>query len=489
MTAQRPTYLAIDLGASSGRAVVGTLDEDGMHVEEVHRFRTPLNDERGSLRWDLTALTDDILRSLSNGLARSAELRSVSVDSWGVDYVPLAADGTLVRDVYAYRDQRTAGRMCDAGRLIGAERLYDLTGIQFLDINTLPQILADIDDEPDLLSRTSSRLLIADYFLFRLCGVGVAERTLASTTQLMDVRTGEWSLEILNAIGDTVDRWPRIVAPGTSLGLVHAALLPTSVRPGPMVVAACSHDTAAAVAAVPAVDDRPWAFISSGTWSLVGAEIQNPILSTGAREAGFTNESGIDGTIRFLKNRMGLWVFEECAREWMMAGNRAEYEALMAAAELAPSGAATIDLNTPELAKRGPMIARLAAAFAEQGIVLPTDRAGIVRLILESMAASYREAIDELDALLGRRSEVIHIVGGGSRIRLLNRLAADACGRRIVAGPAEATVLGNLLVQARTVGDLPAGLSIRQLAARSATLEVFEPSRRTAVGAPAVSTH
>lgn len=489
MSVARPTYLAIDLGASSGRAVVGALDEDGMHVDEVHRFRTPLNDEHGALRWDLPALTDDVLRSLSNGLDWSPELRSVSVDSWGVDYVPLAADGTLVRDVYSYRDLRTAGRMCDAVRTIGAERLYDLTGIQFLDINTLPQILADIDDEPDLVSRTSSRLLIADYFLYRLCGVAVAERTLASTTQLMDVRTGEWSLEILNAIGDVADRWPRIVAPGTRLGVVHAALLRDSVRPAPAVIASCSHDTGAAVAAVPAADDTPWAFISSGTWSLVGAELQNPILSAGVRKAGFTNESGIDGTIRFLKNRMGLWVFEECAREWMITGNRSEYEALMAAAELAPSSAATIDLNTPELAKRGPMIARLASACAVRGIALPADRAGIVRLILESMAASYRDAIGELDTLLGRRSEVIHIVGGGSRIRLLNRLTADACGRRVVAGPAEATVLGNLLVQARALGDLPAGLSIRQLAARSATLEVFEPSRRTASGAPAVSTH
>ena len=477
MVRPRSAYLAIDLGASSGRGVVGVLDASGMHLKEVHRFRTPMIELHGHLFWDIEALATEVLRSLTAALEHEPALRAVSVDSWGVDYVPLAADGSLVRAPYAYRDGRTAGRMRQAAQMIGGAQLYAITGIQFLDINTLPQILADVSDEPALLSQTASRLLIADFLLYRMSGVRVAERTLVSTTQLMDIRTGEWSVAVMEGIGDDARRWPRIVPPGTVLGPVLPSLLPASAAShAPVVIATCSHDTAAAVAAVPADAGVPWAFISSGTWSLVGAEIDAPILSASAQDAGFTNEAGVDDTIRFLKNRMGMWVFEECAREWQVAGNQSAYAAMLNDAERAPSCGVTLDLNTPEFAQRGAMLATLATACRACGIALPADRRGIVRLILESIAASLREAIEQLDALLGRRSAVIHIVGGGSRIRLLNQLTADACGRRVVAGPYEATALGNLLVQARALGDLPDGMSIRQVAARSTTLEFFEPA-------------
>ena len=476
MSRDRTSYLAIDLGASSGRAMIGVLEDGVMRLDEVHRFRTPLVDDDAHLRWDIELLTGEVFRSLAVALQREPTLRSVSVDSWGVDYVPLAPDGSPVRSPYAYRDQRTAGLMCAAADMIGAARVYEVTGIQFMDINTLPQVLADVRHEPLQLASTASRLLIADYMLYRLSGVAVAERTLASTTQLMDVRRGSWSSELIGAVGDDVSRWPRIVAPGTALGPVLPAVLPAGIATSPMVVATCSHDTAAAVAAVPADDAAPWAFISSGTWSLVGAEIDAPNVTPGAFESGFTNEAGIDDTIRFLKNRMGMWVFEECAREWGIAGNPVDYAAVLDAAAEASPPDVTLDLNAPEFAVRGDMLTTLARARAAQGLALPESRAGIVRLVVESLAISHRDAIEQLDALLGRRSAVIHVVGGGSRNRLLNQLTASACGRRVVAGPVEATALGNLLVQARAMGDLPAGLTVRQVAARSATVELFEPS-------------
>jgi rhamnulokinase len=363
-------------------------------------------------------------------------------------------------------------------RLVGgAELLYDRTGIQFLQFNTLPQIAADLCDEPTLVSRTGTRLLIADYLLYRLSGAMLAERTIASTTQLLDARSGTWAADVISAVGDDAARWPRLVAPGTLLGPVRRdALHPFDGEP-PLAIATCSHDTAAAVAAVPAGGDRPWAYISSGTWSLVGAELRAPLLVSEAREAGFTNESGLDGTVRFLKNRTGMWVLEECVREWAAAdGERVSYDMLMTVAAAAPPTDGTIDLNAPEFAQRGGMDRKIATACRAVGMSPPNGRGAVVRLVLESLAESYRCTLAELDALTGTPAEVVHVVGGGARNALLNQLTADASGRPVIAGPQEATALGNLLVQARTLGDLPAGVSVREAARQSSRLTTYEPS-------------
>lgn len=473
--AELPRYLAIDLGASSGRAVLGTLDGDRMCTDEVHRFRAPLIESDGHLYWDVDALWGEIRTALGEALRAAPALRSVSVDSWAVDYVPLDTHDRPVRRPYAYRDPRTKGRMDRAAQLAGgADALYERTGIQFLELNTLPQILADVEDEPQLVVRTATRLTIAEYFLFLLSGRKVAERTMASTTQLMDARTATWSETIIRAVGDDPARWPRIVAPGTPLGSVRAELTPPHASP-PQVFATCAHDTAAAVAAVPVQGDAPWAYISSGTWSLVGAELRAPILTTQARRAGFTNEAGLDGTIRFLKNRTGMWALEECCREWGQTGERPSYDALFAAAASASSIGATIDLDASPFAERGDMPAKIVAACRARGIAAPADRGAVVRLILESLAATYARTLRELEQLTGERAEVVHVVGGGARAALLCQLTADATNRRVLAGPDEATVLGNLLVQARALGDLPDGLSLREIARRSATLTAYLP--------------
>src|SRR3989440_2477095 len=324
-----PSYLAIDLGASSGRAVLGTLERlpQGCRVatREVHRFRVPLIEQAGHLYWDVHALWDEVRTALAAALECAPALESVSVDSWAVDYVPLGADGAPLRLPYSYRDARTRGRLAEVLRRIDADVLYAVTGIQFLEFNTLPQVVSDLIDEPEVVAQTQTRLLIADYFLYRLTGRPVAERTMASTTQLFDVRAGAWSQEVIRAAGDDPARWPAIVNPGTVVGPVLSEVLPAAVRGTgrrPLVVASCSHDTAAAIAAVPASGDEPWAYISSGTWSLVGAELRAPVLTAAARRAGFTNEVGLDGTIRFLKNRTGMWVLEQCLREWRAAKPR-----------------------------------------------------------------------------------------------------------------------------------------------------------------------
>ncbi len=371
-------YLAVDLGASSGRVVLGTLDADVIRLEELHRFHTPLVEDGGHLYWDIERMWDEIQLGVARGLVHGRVIRSISVDSWAVDYVPLDTNGVPLRRPYSYRDVRTNGRMERAIELAGGrEALYDRTGIQFLSLNTLPQVIADIEDEPVLARHTASRLLIAEYCLSRLSGQQVAEATNASTTQLVDVRTGAWSRELIRAIVDDAWRWPRIVPPGTVLGPLRPELLPAGAKVTPLVLACCAHDTASAVAAVPASGGRPWAFISSGTWSLVGMELHAPVLSAAAREAGFTNEAGLDGTVRFLKNRAGMWVLEECRREWEEQDGPESHAALFAAAAAGPSRGVTIDLNAPEFSSRAG-VQNYAAATNTAG------RAGIVRGLLWS---------------------------------------------------------------------------------------------------------
>jgi rhamnulokinase len=469
-------YLAVDLGASSGRVVLGTLEGDVMHLEELHRFGTPLVEEDGHLFWDIDRMWDDIQLGVARGLAHGRAIRSISVDSWAVDYVPLDTHGVPLRRAYSYRDPRTTGRMERAIELAGGrEALYERTGIQFLSLNTLPQVIADIEDEPVLARQTATRLLIAEYFLYRLSGQQIAEATNASTTQLVDVRTGAWSRELIRAIVDDAWRWPRIVPPGTVLGPMHSELLPAGTTDVPMVVACCAHDTASAVAAVPARGERPWAFISSGTWSLVGMELGGPVLTPAAREAGFTNEAGLDGTIRFLKNRAGMWVLEECRREWDEEGKHESHAELFAAAAAAPPSGFTIDLNAPEFAGRGDMPRKIAAACAAQGAAAPETHGEVARLVLESLATSHAAALDELEAVTGTRVEDVHVVGGGARNELLNQLTADRSERRVLAGPEEATVLGNLLVQARALGDLPHDVTVREAARRSSRITEYTP--------------
>ena len=477
-----PSYLAIDLGASSGRAVVGVRQGGRVQLSEVHRFTTPLV-ERGqpgggtALVWDLDALWRQVRAGLRLGLQAAPGLRSLSVDTWGVDYVPLDADGEPLRDPFAYRDPRTQGFMAQTLEQVPAAELYGRTGIQFLEFNSVFQVAADLALEPETVAQTETRLLIADYLLYKLSGHAVAERTLASTTGLFHAETGDWDRDLIARLGDDPDHWPRIVEPGTVLGPLVPELVPDGWQGDPpRVVATCSHDTAAAVAAVPASGDRPWAYVSSGTWSLVGVELDRPVLSGAARRANFTNEAGLDGTTRFLKNRTGFWVLEECIREWTeIDGARPDYATLVAEAEAEPPVSRYVALNEPQFALRGDMRAKLRTYCREHEVPVPTSRGALVRLVFESLAESYRRVLADLADLTGTAPEVVHVVGGGAYNGLLNRLTADACGVPVVAGPAEATALGNVLVQARALGDL-GGQTVRDAVRASHSFTTTPPA-------------
>jgi len=460
-----PTYLAFDLGASGGRAVLGTLEGDRMRTDVVHRFTTPIVEEGGHLFWDLDGLWEELTGGLARAREAAPRLRSLSVDSWAVDYVPLDVGGTPLGRPYCYRDLRTEGVMARAFETLPAEALYAHTGIQFLPFNTVFQLLADREHDPHGMQAVNHYLPIADYFNARFGGRTAVEVSMASTTQLMDVRTKQWADPVFEAFGLEIARWPAIVPSGTRLGSVRDS-------PDVEVIASCSHDTGAAVAAAPAAGDRPWAFVSSGTWSLLGVERTEPLLTAEAREAGFTHEAGVDGTIRFLKNLTGLWALQECVREW----GDVDWVTVEREARAAPAGSALIDLEDPRFLARGGMADRLRAWCSERGQPAPESRGQLVRVILESIAHSYRKAMDDLHRVTGQRPEVLHVFGGGSQNRLLCRLAADACAMTVVAGPAEATALGNLLVQARTMGDLRNGLTIRDVVARSSDLEVLTPN-------------
>lgn len=469
------SYLAFDLGASSGRAVVGTLEDGRLKMQEVHRFPTPITETSEHLFWNLEALWREVTLGIRKASAAAPDVCSASVDSWAVDYVPLDAEGRPLRDPVCYRDSRTRGLLPEVFGRVSAAELYARTGIQMMEINTSVQMVAEVGEEAEFVQRASRRLFIADYLHFRMSGRAVAERTMASTSQLMNIETGQWDVALMQRLGIPDDQWPEIVPPGTRLGTLR---LPSDdgADYGVEVIAGCCHDTAAAVAAVPAAENGPaWAYISSGTWSLLGAECMDAVVNEAARAANFTNEAGLDGSVRFLKNLTGLWVLQECERSWRDDGHSFTYDELMDDARRAPAGSRFINLDDPRFSERGGMVNKIADYCSEHGIRPPDTPGETVRLILESLAHNYARTLDSLDELTGQTTKYIHIVGGGARNALLCQWTADACGRTVLAGPAEATVIGNLLVQARTLGDLPEDTSIREIVRAGCEPHVYEP--------------
>lgn len=459
-----PAYLAFDLGASSSRAILGVLTDGRMSMTTLHRFITPLITTDEGLYWDVEALWGELQTGLEKAIADAPGLKSLSVDSWGVDYVQLDVDGNLIALPFCYRDQRTAGVKTQVFEVVPAEEIYQRTGIQFLPFNTLYQVVADQTQQTD--ASTAMHLSIADYFNYRFSGTAVWEASMASTTQLKDVRGNVWEASLFKSLEIEQAAWPGIVPSGTVLG--HASEMPAI-----QVVATCSHDTGCAVAAAPAADnDVNWAYISCGTWSLLGTERTSALVTDEARSAGFTHETGIDNTYRFLKNIVGLWVLQECVRAW---GSEVDWDELTAAAAGVSSPRFTIDLADDRFIAKGNMIARLTAYCIENGQLLPADRASVVRLLLESLAANFARYLKLLEDVTGEGVDVIHLLGGGSQNQLLCQLTADATQRPVVAGPVEATALGNLLIQARSLGDLPEGETIRSIATRSSDLKRYQP--------------
>jgi len=464
-------FAAADLGASSGRVILGTLAGGRFHLEEVTRFPNGPLAIGDSIHWDATALFSRIRDGLNAAIRRSGGLASAGVDTWGVDYGRLDSAGTLIEPPFNYRDARTNGVPERVFADLPAEQLYSRAGLQVMPFNTIFQLVADTGwDQVERI------LLLPDLFGYWLTGRGVAEVTIASTTGLLDVASRQWSAatcdHLATRYGIPAPRiLPELVEPGTRLADSAPGVL-EAVTP---VVAVGSHDTASAVAAIPA-ERTDFAFISSGTWSLVGLELPDPVLSEDSRQADFTNELGVDQTVRYLKNVMGLWVLSESVRTWNEQGMKVELLTLLAEAARQPGLACVVDIDDERLLPPGDMPARLRTIAAEAGRTLGESPAEVARCIMDSLALAYRRTIRNACRLAGREVGVVHIVGGGSQNRFLCQLTADATGLPVVAGPAEGTALGNLLVQARAMGALSGDLTaLRKVAIASSDLVHYEP--------------
>lgn len=469
-------FAAADLGASSGRVILGKLRDGRFTLSETGRFQNgPRTASDGSIHWDARGLFDNIRVGIEAAIVASdGALESVGVDTWGVDYGRLNAAGELIEDPFHYRDDRTVGVPELVFASLPAERLYATAGLQVMPFNTIFQLVAGRDDLS--WDEVDKVLLTPDLMSYWLCGRQVAEVTIASTTGLLDVASRTWSTEVCRHLseryGIPVPRiLPELVEPGTVLGTSRDGLFSAPVK----VIAVGSHDTASAVASIPA-RSTDFAFISSGTWSLVGLELEAPVLTEASRSADFTNELGIDGTVRYLKNVMGLWVLSECIRAWNASGRDVELLPLLAAAAEQPGLACVVDINDERLLPPGDMPGRLLAIARETGQDLQDSPAAVCRCILDSLVLAYRKNIQQACSLAGREVTVVHIVGGGCQNTLLCQLTAEATGLPVVAGPAEGTALGNLLVQARACGALDGDrMVLREVSIASSELTTYRP--------------
>lgn len=465
------TAAAVDLGAASGRVLVGRIGPDRFETDVVHRFvNEPIN-PGGRLAWDVDALWSGVLDGLAKAAAGSAELASIGVDTWGVDYGLLDERGNLLEPPTHYRDVRTDGVMERLTEQLGAQRLYETTGLQFMAINTINQLAAE---RPALLERARTLLLVPDLFVYWLTGAVGAERTHASTTQLYDVNTGQWADWIIERLGVPKTIFPEIREPGADVGGPLPEVRAALARADPRIVAVASHDTASAVAAVPAYDER-FAYISCGTWSLVGVELEAPVLTAESLAANFTNEIGVDGTVRYLRNVVGLWLLQECLRTWSEAGEPVDLTEILTAAAAEPPRRSIVDAESEEFLAPDGMPDRIRAACGGVGQPVPETKPALVRCILDSLAIAHARNVRAAQRLSGHSVEVVHVVGGGARNAVLCQLTADACGLPVVAGPVEATALGNLLVQARAAQVVTDRADARALVRRTHELVRYEP--------------
>ncbi len=471
-------YLAIDLGAESGRVIAGIYDGETIRLEEMHRFPNGPVNVAGTRRWDLIGLWREIQEGLRvAGQQYGDQIVSCGVDSWGVDYVLLTEKDELIGQPYNYRDSRTDGMLEHATTRVPRHEIFAETGLQFMQINSLYQLIAMQLNDPELLGIADRFLMVADFFHWLLCGSKVVEFTNATTSQLYNPTNRDWSAELLRRFELPSKIFPQVVPPGTKLGALRNDVSKQTGIGRIDVVAPATHDTGAAVAAVPTdrTGNANWAYISSGTWSLIGVEVQDAILSAEALSQNVTNEGGIDGTYRLLKNVMGLWLVQECRRSFEREGNSIDYTQLTQLATDAPPFRSIIDVDDDRFLGPDNMVAAIQEWCTEHKEPVPETEGQLVRCALESLALKYRTVLRGIEKLTGESVEVIHIVGGGCKNTLLNQFTADACGVPVIAGPIEATALGNVLIQARAAGEIGTLSEIRSVVKASCELESFEP--------------
>lgn len=476
-------FLAIDLGAGSGRAILGGFDGEGPLIEEVRRFHYAPVERGGYLRWDAAAIFREVEASLGDARkaagARGADLVSVGVDSWGVDFGFVDEDDALVEDPVCYRDKRNNGMIEAVTAVVPREEMFARTGIQFLPFNTVFQLYAQ--KQAGFPRRAARILMIPDLVHGFLCGRGTGELTNASTTQMLSLETGDWDRELMDRLGLPTSLLPSIVPPGTDLGPLRAPLAANASLPSLRVVAPATHDTGSAVAGTPL---KPgWAYVSSGTWSLVGVERRRSLATPEVAKANFTNEAGAYGTVRFLKNVMGLWILESCRKEWAAEGREIPHARLLADVARREAPEIRFDPDDARFLAPKSMLAEIRGSLTAAGHEPPDDPVGVAKIVLDSLAHRYAEIVDTIEALTGDTIPGLQIVGGGSQNDYLNQATADAAGRPVQAGPVEATAIGNLLVQAVAAGRFPSLAAGRTYVSERTDSRSFVP--RTGKGRPA----
>lgn len=469
-------FLAFDLGAESGRTILGRLEKKRLLTRELTRFPNAPVEVLGHLHWNIYSLFEEIKRGIRAGLAEAGtRLLSLAVDTWGVDFGLLSPDGTILGLPFSYRDSLTRGAMEEFFEILPRSEVYERTGIQFLPFNTLFQLFAAGKRKPGLIEQAGSLLFMPDLFSYLLTGRKATELTIASTSQLLDPRTRKWDGTLLSAAGVPPRLMQEIVSPGTLCGSLRASVSSeTGLRETP-VIATASHDTAAAIAAVPAAGED-WAYISSGTWSLMGVELRSPLINPAALAANFTNEGGIAGRIRFLKNIAGLWLLQQCRKEWS-SRQALDYNELIRAATEASSFEAFVDPDSPDFLNPPSMPEAIRNYCLRTGQKPPQSLGSTVRCILESLAMKYRWTLDELRRLTERPIERIHVIGGGSRNGRLCQFTADATNLPVLSGPSEATAIGNIMIQALAMERVGSVEEIRAIVRDSVEISVYEPER------------
>ena len=472
-------YLGIDLGAESGRVMAGLWDGKTIQLEEIHRFANGGVIINESLRWNTVGLWADIQTGLAlAGKKYGKSVVSVGVDTWGVDFALLSKSGELLGLPFHYRDARTRGLLPRVFAKVSREEIFNATGLQFMELNSLYQLLALQRDSPEILAAAETLLFMPDFFHYCLSGARVAEFTIATTSQCVNPRQRGWATELLNKFGLPTKMFPDIVPPGSRIGALRQALGELTDLGSINVVAPAAHDTGSAVAGVPArYTGKPnWAYLSSGTWSLLGVEVQDALLSPRVLELNFTNEGGVDGTYRLLKNITGLWLAQQCRRAFAENGNDLTYEQLVQLAAEAPAFRSLVDPDDNRFLNPPDMPEAIQEFCRETGQPLPETEGQFARCVYESLALKYTSVLGGLEQLTGVKIEVLHIVGGGSQNKLLNQFAANACARPVLAGPVEATVLGKVLVQARSHGELRTLADIRSAIRNSREPVRHEPA-------------
>ncbi len=473
-------HLAVDCGAESGRVMAGLWDGAKMRLEEIHRFPTGVTRIGETMRWDVIRIWSEIERGLAMAAQRFGDaIVSVGVDAWGVDYVLLDKAGELIEQPWNYRDARTRGMLEKVKRHVSHEEIFAASGVQFMEINTLFQLLASHEQNSAVLASADKFLMLPDWLNFKLCGARVSEFTNATTTQFFHPVEKRWSTRLLQKLGLPTAMLPEVVQPGTRLGCLLPALRErTGLHAGVVVIAPATHDTGSAVAGLPgaATEGRGrLAYLSSGTWSLLGVELPEPDLSARAFALNLTNEGGVDGTYRLLKNIMGLWLVQECRRSFANDGSASDYATLVRAAESAPPFRSLVHPDDAIFLSPPDMPAAIAQFCRDTEQPVPRTEGEFIRCVLESLALRYATVLHWLAEMTGSLIGAVNIVGGGSRNRLLNQFTANACQRPVLAGPVEATVLGNVLVQARAAGELGSLADIRRVARASSEVEEIAP--------------